>query len=234
MSAAGPERRSLKHVSIFANSSSETLGRLEQRCRWRRWEPGKEVIERQGSATEVYFLTSGAARVVIHAPSGKNVAFRHIGPGDMFGELAAIDGEPRSASVEVLEPSIVASMSAWDFGNAVCDEPEIAMGLIRHLTAEARGLTARIVEFSTLAVRNRIHSELLRLAGGLPPRAREVAIRPAPTHSEIASRISTHREAVTREFGRLARLGLVERQGADLIVKDVTRLAEMVREAKGD
>ena len=59
-------------------------------------------------------------------------------------------------------------------------------------------------------------------------------IVPAPTHVEIASRVSTHREAVTREFNRLSRIGIIERRGGTLLVKDVDRLAEMVHDATGE
>lgn len=179
----------------------------------------------------MYFLTHGLARVIIHSPTGKDVVYRTIEPGDIFGEFAAIDGEPRSASVEVLQPSTVASMSSWDFRNAILDEPDVAMALLRHLTAESRRLAARVLEFSTLAVRNRIQAELLRLAGGHPSTHGDVVIRRAPTHPVIASRVSTHREAVTRELGRLTQLGIIERKGADLVIKDMARLAEMVQEA---
>ena len=231
---AGNEERSLKQVAIFANLNRETRQRLEMRCRWRTYRPGKEVVPFRGSATDVYFLISGRARVIIHTPAGKDVTFRSLAPGDIFGEFAAIDGKPRSASIEVLEPSLVASMASWDFRIVISDEPDVAMALSRHLIGEIRRLTARIFEFSTLAVRNRIHAELLRLVGGHSPAREEAVIRPLPTHSEIASRISTHREAVSRELSRLSQIGLVARQGSDLVIKDVTRLAQMVQEAAGE
>jgi CRP-like cAMP-binding protein len=182
----------------------------------------------------VYFLTYGLERVIIHSPAGKDVVYRTIKPGSIFGEFSAIDGKPRSASVEVLQPSIVASMSSSVFRNALLDEPEIAMALIQQLTAECRRLSRRVLDFSTLAVSNRIQAELLRLAGGYSSTREEAVIQPAPTHTVIASRVSTHREAVTRELSKLTQLGIVERQGTDLAIKDVARLAEMVQEARGE
>ena len=74
-----------------------------------------------------------------------------------------------------------------------------------------RALTTRVYEFSTLAVKNRIQAELLRLARLASGDGKRARVAPAPTHSEIASRVATHREAVTRELNRLARLGLIER-----------------------
>jgi hypothetical protein len=60
------------------------------------------------------------------------------------------------------------------------------------------------------------------------------AHRPCPTHTEIAARVSTHREAVTRELTRLARIGLIEREKNALVVTDLERLAEMVHAASGE
>jgi CRP-like cAMP-binding protein len=233
MTATGSDKKSLKQVAIFAGLKPETLRRLESRCRWHTYHPGKEIVAFRDTATDVYFLTDGLASVIIHSPTGKDVVYRRIKPGEIFGEFAAIDGEPRSASVEVLQPSTVATMSAWDFRNAIMDEPEIAMVLLRQLTAECRRLARRVLEFSTFAVRNRIQAELLRLAGGVQSTLEDAVIQPAPTHAVIASRVSTHREAVTRELSRLTQLGIIERQGADLIIKDVARLAEMLQEATG-
>lgn len=234
MPAANPENRSLKQVAIFEGASPETIGRLEARCRWRTYEPGKEIIAFKGEATDVYFLTSGRAQVVVNSSAGKMIVYRTIRPGDVFGEFSAIDGQPRSASVEVIERSTVATLSSYDFRNVLHDEPEIAMALLLRLTEECRRLARRVLEFSTTAVRNRIQAELLRLAGESSTDANEAVLRPAPTHSVIAGRVSTHREAVTRELSRLAKLGIVERQGTDLLVKDVGRLAEMVEDAKSD
>jgi CRP/FNR family transcriptional regulator, cyclic AMP receptor protein len=90
------------------------------------------------------------------------------------------------------------------------------------------------LEFSTLHVDNRIQAEVLRLATLAGRVGNGARIVPAPTHVEIASRVSTHREAVTRELNRLARIGLVTRSGDALLVGDVQRLAQMVQDATGE
>ena len=106
--------------------------------------------------------------------------------------------------------------------------------LLRQFVGKIRALTTRVYEFSALAVRNRIQAELLRLANLVPRDGQSAPINAAKTHSEIASRISTHREAVTRELNRLARLGIIKRRDNTLVVKDINRLAVMVREVTGD
>ena len=90
-------------------------------------------------------------------------------------------------------------------------------------------------EFSTLAVKERIQAETLAIGKISTERWQKRArIAPAPTHSEIASRVATHREAVTRELSRLARMGLIERTSGALVVEDVERLAELVHSATGE
>ena len=108
------------------------------------------------------------------------------------------------------------------------------LALLSQFVAKIRTLTTRVYEFSALAVSNRIQAELLRLAKLAPEDGKSVLIAAAPTHSEIASRISTHREAVTRELNRLSRLGIIERKGSALLIKDIDRLAEMVHEVTGE
>jgi hypothetical protein len=102
-------------------------------------------------------------------------------------------------------------MSAAAFRELLHSEPRVALALLPQLVMKIRALTTRVYEFSTLAVSNRIQAELLRLASLVPRAGKRARIDPAPTHTDIASRISTHREAVTRELNRLSRSGLIER-----------------------
>src|SRR3546814_339533 len=88
--------------------------------------------------------------------------------------------------------------------------------------------------FRSLAVKNRIHSELLRLAREGEHEGKSARISPAPTHADIASRISTHREAVTRELNDLTKSGLLTRDGRTLIISDVEELERLVHEVTGD
>jgi CRP-like cAMP-binding protein len=100
--------------------------------------------------------------------------------------------------------------------------------MLLHLCRQVRNLTDRVYEFSTLAVRNRIQAELLRLSRSEASDKNNARIAPAPTHAELASRVATHREAVTRELRSLTKLGVIEKRGRDLVILDIDRLAGMV------
>ncbi len=227
-------QHSLEGIAVFAGLSRESLTRIQKRCAWRTYAQGEAIVDYLDTSDEVFFIVAGEARVSIYSVEGKAVTFRDLGLGEMFGEMAAIDGAPRSAGIEARAPCLVASMPAAAFREVLRAEPQVATTLLRQLVGRIRALTTRVYEFSALAVSNRIHAELLRLAGLATREGRAARIEPAPTHAEIASRISTHREAVTRELNRLARTGIIERRGHAIIVKDVDRLADLVHEVTGE
>ena len=196
--------------------------------------PGESIVDYLDQSDEVFFIISGEVRVTIYSLAGKVVSFRELGPGEVFGEYPAIDRGPRSASVEARTSCLVASLPGTAFRNLIESEPAVAQAMLPQLVMKIRALTTRVYEFSTLAVSNRIQAELLRLASMAARDGKRVRISPVPTHTEIASRVSTHREAVTRELTRLSRIGLIERERNALLVKDVERLAEMVHAATGE
>lgn len=232
-----PERRndgrSLDAVPLFAPLSPEERTALAEQCFWRRFRSHEPIIDQSDSGRDVYFVVSGKVRIVVYSLSGRELSFSDLGPGGCFGELAAIDGQPRSAGVVALTETLVAGLGGPTFLRVVSEHPPLAVAMLTHLTGLVRRATERIVDLSTLAANNRVHAEILRLAG-LERRGNEALIRPIPTHSDIAGRVSTTRETVARVFGELARMGLVERRSDRLVIHDLTRLQAMVNDVRGD
>jgi CRP/FNR family cyclic AMP-dependent transcriptional regulator len=227
-------RYSLESVAIFRGLSSPALERIKRLCSCRRYEPRESIVDHLDTSDEVFFLLTGSARVTVRSTDGKAVTFRELSPGGMFGEYAAIDGRPRSANVEARTSCLVVSMPADAFRELLEAEPKVTKTLLEHFVSEIRELTTRVFEFSTLAVRYRIQAEILRLAQLSACKGEVARIVPAPTHAEIASRTSTHREAVTRELNRLAKMGILEQRNRELWITDVDRLAALVHDAAGD
>jgi CRP/FNR family cyclic AMP-dependent transcriptional regulator len=223
----------LKHVPIFIDLPAARLEQLAGTCKWQDYGAGGQILSYHDSSTDVCFVAAGKVRVIIYSAEGKAVVFTDLKPGAMFGEIAAIDRGARSAGVEAIEPSTIASLTASQFQVLLQGEPTVAVATLRHVIAEVRRLSERVIEFSTLAVQNRIHAELLRLAASHQQQG-QALLSPAPSLSDIADRISTHREAVSRELSRLGSTGLLRREGGDLRITDVARLERLVREAKGE
>ena len=224
----------LKRVGIVGELPQVRLEQLAGTCRWQDYNSGEQIVGYDARSTDVFFLAAGKVRVIVYSAEGKAVIFTDLKPGAMFGEIAAIDGEARSAGVESVEPSTIASLTASQFQSLLLQEPAVAIAVLRQVAAEVRRLSERVLEFSTLGVQSRIHAELLRLAAEAGPVQGQALLSPTPSLAEIADRISTHREAVSRELSRLGSTGLLRREAGDLRITDVPRLERLVREAKGD
>jgi CRP-like cAMP-binding protein len=223
--------RSLADVDLFAALDPVARQALERRCAWRRWTAGEQIIDRETLSTDVYFIVSGRARVVDYSDTGhREVIFDEIGPGGYFGELAAIDGEPRSANIVAAEETITGLLSAEAFIEILFQHRETGLAFMRRLSEMIRQATSRIMDLSTLGVHGRIYAELLRQArtgGGRPPNT--AAIHPVPVHSDIAARVSTSRETVARVLSGLAHRGLLHREHDNLILLDVKSLTELAQ-----
>lgn len=218
----------LRGNEIFAGLDRTAIVACSRAVSRRELTPGETLIRHDDLGSEVFFVIAGTLRVIIYAPDGRPVLFRDIGPGETVGELAAIDGKPRSASVEARTNSEVLAMDARKFRDLVAREPSVAMAMLRRTIGLVRELSDRLFQLSSLGVANRIHAELLRLVGETGSRANRVILSPTPRQSDIADRIATNREAVSREVSHLTRRGILTRQGKALVVVDVQRLRELV------
>jgi CRP/FNR family transcriptional regulator, cyclic AMP receptor protein len=194
---------------------------------------GRTILSLGAQSTNVYLVVKGRVQVTLFSLGGREVILRDLGEGEIFGELAALDDRPRSASIVALSDCVLASIGADAFRRAVFELPLGAMWLARRLTGQIRDLTEKVFELNALRVRSRLHCELLRMCGSAEGGGVAV-IDSSPTHAELASRIGTHREAVTREMGFLMEQGIVEQQRRRLAIVDVAALAQLVRLAGGE
>jgi CRP-like cAMP-binding protein len=225
------QTETLARIGLFRSLDAHAIRDLDTQCSWRRTPRKQWIIDYQDQSNDVFFIVSGTVRVTIQSVSGRDVLLREIDAGEFFGELAAIDNQPRSAGIVAVTDATVARMPAAVFRAAVHAHPDVCDQLLALLAGQVRMLANRVNEFATLTVRHRIYAELLRLARpetGHPARS---TISPPPVHAEIAARVSTRREAVAREFKALERAGLVERRRGAIVLTDTNRLQQLIDEA---
>src|SRR4029453_13249383 len=199
-------KTSLQGISLFAGLESHVLEQIHKDCAWRSYEPGEWIVNYLDNSNDVFFIANGEVRVTIYSVSGKAVSFCDLGPGEVFGEYAAIDGQSRSASVQARSRCEIASLSAASFLKLLGNEPVLNRELLRKLVKTIRMLDRRVYEFSTLAVNNRIREKFFGISNLSPSKAKCAKFSPALTHFEIASGFSTHGKAFTRKLTRLTRL----------------------------
>ena len=216
--------RKLDGIAVLEGIATARRVRLAHECLWRSIEQGATVLDPDTENTDVFFLIAGRVRITIYSLAGREVAFRDLDRGASFGELSAIDGHGRSASVVALESCVVATLSAKSFWTLLLSDPAIAANVLRSLAALVRDLTARVVDTTTLTVPERVHAEVARQARAAGIVANNATIKGFPTHAELANQIGATREAVSRELSRMTSDGLITRKGRDLIVADVEAL----------
>jgi CRP-like cAMP-binding protein len=229
---AQPSALGLRRVALLAGLPDAALEALARACAWRNLAAGQRIVSRDAKDRDVYVIVSGRVRVTIYSAAGRQVTFRDLGPGEFFGDIAAIDGEPRSADVVALESTLVASMSPAVFRRLLRSQPDVAERVLRGLASLVRRLSERVIDLSTLGVQNRIHADLLRRVREAGVTGNTARIAPAPKHADIASQVSTYREQVTRELSALAKAGVLAKDDGALIVRDVARLECLVEEVR--
>ena len=223
----------LRRVALFDGLPDDRLDHVAQVCRWQSVDADQPLVLRAQDEGDVYFIVSGSVRITTYAASGRQVTFRDCGEGELFGELAAIDGGPRSADVVTLQPSVLASLAPADFRALLREEPLLAERVMLRLASLVRQLSERIIDLSTLEVPQRLQAELLRMAQAAGVADNRARLEPSPKHAALASRISTNREQVTRELNALVRQGVLHKDGKALVVADVQHLARALANARG-
>ena len=119
---------SLVGIGIFRQADATKRQQIAKAARGFVYRAGAEIISLRDSTDDVYFIVSGTVRVAVYSGSGKEVIFRQMGAGQMFGELAAIDGAPRSAQVVATSETTIASLSAVDFQRLILEEDALRPG----------------------------------------------------------------------------------------------------------
>lgn len=223
------ESRTLAGIALFDGLDQTALGRLEAQCRWQLCRKGDRILAYGSASREVYFVIRGAVNIVNVSPTGREVAFATIGAGAGFGELSAIDGEPRSASVVASEDTLLAVLPSERFLDLLRNRADVTFRLLQQLAHMVRAGDLRIMELSTLAASHRVYVELLRMAVPDVAMSGRWVVRPLPPLREIASRVSTTRETVARALSQLYQSGLVRRKGRMLYLTDREKLEDFIR-----
>ena len=218
----------LAGIELFSDLSAPELRLLARHCGWRKYRRNEQVLGAETEGRDVFFVVSGAVQVANYTLSGREIGFATIAAGGHFGELSAIDDQPRSAVVTASEDSLIAAMSQAKFDALLSENADVMRRVLKRLARIIRKGNDRITDLSTLGSVHRVYVELLRLVA--PDRAVPDlwSIHPFPTHAGLAARAGTTRETVARVLGRLKKTGLIERKGNTVYIADPETLKTLV------
>jgi CRP-like cAMP-binding protein len=213
---AGESDGGLARLAFLRGAEPAALAAAAPLARWLAVGPGELVLDFGDATDDVFLVAEGAVRVVVRTPLGLEVILGDLGPGEVFGEMAAIDGAPRSANVTALHAARLCRLPAAAFLEVALRSPAVGLRVMRALTARLRLLDRRLFEQVALPVRHRLASELLRLSrpreghGAVGDAAAGRVVSPPPPRHVLAARIGSRRETVAAALAELAREGLVE------------------------
>jgi CRP/FNR family transcriptional regulator len=195
-------------VPLFSDLEGAELERFSRVAVPRAFPAATRVFHEGDRSDACYIVRSGSFRVTREHSDGRAITLATLGPGDIFGELAMLDGEVRSASVEALGDGELLALPAGEVRALLARHPEITVKLIAALVRRLRAANERISRQSFQTVPSRVAGVLSQLVaeegageGG------EVTIR--MTQADLAQLAGTSRESVSRFLADLERAGIV-------------------------
>jgi CRP/FNR family transcriptional regulator len=219
----------LRQVALFATLADEDLVPVAELAVPRRFEAG-EVVFREGDASDTcYVIRSGHARAVIEHQDGRSITLARFGPGEIFGELAMLGEEPRSATVETLEETEAIAILGPDMRRLLREHPDISIKLIAALGQRLREANDRLSRQSFQTVQSRVASVLSQLVEAAREEgAADGDILITATQADLAQLAGSSRESASRFLAVLERAGIITQGRGRLTVHDAAALERYV------
>jgi CRP/FNR family transcriptional regulator len=219
----------LHRVPLFSALAEEDLAQVAEVAVPRRFGAG-EIVFREGDASDTcYVIRSGHARAVREHSDGRSITLAQFGPGDIFGELAMLDDERRSATIETLESIEVIGILGPDMRRLLREHPELAVKLISALGRRLRETNERLARQSFQTVQSRVAKVLSQLVETARAEgALDGDILITSTQAELAQLAGSSRESASRFLAVLERAGIITQGRGRLTVHDPAALERYV------
>ena len=218
----------LSRVPLFSELSPGDLDRISRVAVPRSFPAGVRVFHEGDRSDACYLVRSGDLRVTREHPDGRAIALATLGPGDLFGELAMLDGEARSASVETLSDVELLALPAADMRRLLADHPEISVKLIAALTRRLRETNERVARQSFQTVPSRVAGVLTQLIAEEATTEGRLGVTIRMTQADLAQLAGTSRESVSRFLATLERAGVVRVGRGRVTVVEPRRLRSYI------
>ena len=190
-------------MPLFSSLSDIDKKVLTAKCDLKEFDAGSTIIEQGDNTTTVYFLISGTVHVVDYSSAARAMTYASLKEGDMFGEMAIIEGLPRSAWVCTITPCKLASLPGALFLEMVKKNADVSLALLKQFSLRLRLSNSRLKDVSLLGTEQRACMELIRMAKVDPQSPGSYLIFQMPTQANFANIIGSSRETVSRIFGKL-------------------------------
>jgi CRP/FNR family cyclic AMP-dependent transcriptional regulator len=205
-----PRLTSLRSVPLFSGLADEQFASISETLGKRAFGKGIIIFHKDSPGRTLYIIESGKVRTFILSEYGQELTLNIHGPGDALGELALLDGKPRSAGAVTLEPTVTFTWDRDDFQRHLRAYPQLALSLVEMLAARLRYTTTQTQCLTFLEVDGRVAAKLIELAERFGVQRQGLEVEMALTQGEFASWVGTTRESVNKALRSLCDRGLID------------------------
>jgi CRP/FNR family transcriptional regulator, cyclic AMP receptor protein len=210
----------LKQVSIFQGLNDREIAHLEGILRVKQAPKDTVIVNQEDVGTTLFIIEEGRVKVVLYGESGREITLSMFKPGDFFGEMSLLDGQPRSANVIAVEDTKLLALERPMFVKYVHEFPQAAINILAEMSARLRRADAIIGNLALLDVFGRVARFLREMAAKDGVETDEgIVVKDRPTQQDIASMVGTSRETVSRAINEFARRGYLVLEGRDILFR---------------
>jgi CRP/FNR family transcriptional regulator len=218
----------LRKVPLFSQLEQGELVRFSRVAVPRSFPSGTRVFHEGDHSDACYIVRSGDFRVTREHPDGRAITLANLGRGDIFGELAMLDGEVRSASVEALSDGELLALPAADVRALLARHPGITVKLVAALVRRLRSANERIARQSFQTVPSRVAGVLSQLVAEETPVSDGGGVTIRMNQADLAQLAGTSRESVSRFLAELERAGVVRSGRGRVTVLEPAKLRNYI------
>ena len=206
----------LKRVPMFKGLDQSDLESIAEHITTHTYTRNTILMHEGELPDAMYVVVDGRVKIYVSDAEGRELVLDTLSPGEFFGELALIDGSPRSATVVTTTDATISRILKTDFDRCLEESPRIAVNLLKTLSKRIRTLNDSIKDLALLDVYGRVARTILRLAH----ERNGVLITEPITQQELANMVGSCRETISRAMAGFTRKGLVTAQGRSLVLSE--------------
>jgi len=231
MQSTATYESTLARIPFFAGLDSGDLERVAAGTRTRRFRRGEVIFHAGDPGDALFIILTGEVKIALPSDEGDEAILATLREGDVFGELAVLDGAPRSATATALVPTETVILPRDRFRELIATVPAAREALLASLASELRRLTTHVEDLHFLDMTGRLAARLVRLAreAGPPSADGSIRLRATLTQAELASMVGCTRQSVNKLLGQFSDDGLVRVDRDGIFVLDMGGLVSASR-----
>jgi CRP/FNR family transcriptional regulator, cyclic AMP receptor protein len=208
---------------------------LDQLCRYAKHtvlKRGATLFAKDDPGNSLYAVISGTVKISVSSPDGRNAILNLVGPGELFGEMSVLDGQPRSADATANTNCEIFVIDRRDFLPFVRSQPTLAMKFIELLCARLRWTSDQVEQVILQDLPGRLASALLGLVEKRKPEPESHTI--PITQQEISEMVGMTRESINKQLRAWAARNWVRLEHGAIVVLDPAALRELAEAGAGN